>query len=72
MKKQTCRFTTAKDGKLEMVVPLSRDFMLRADKLAATLGLDRDQMILEWFDFGVPWMADNLEDNVITASRRAA
>ena len=55
-----------------MVVPLSRGFMLRADKVAATLGQDRDQMILDWFDFGVPWMADNLEDNVITANRRAA
>jgi hypothetical protein len=72
MKNQKCRFQTAKDGNLEMVVPLSRDFMRRADKLAATLGLDRDQMILEWFDFGVPWMAENLEDNVATANRKAA
>ena len=72
MNKNKCRLKAAKDGKREMVVPLSRGFMLRADKVAATLGQDRDQMILDWFDFGVPWMADNLEDNVITANRSAA
>ena len=72
MKKNKCRFQTAKDGKREMVIPLSRSFMLRASKVAACVGHDRDQMILDWFDFGVPWMADNLEDNVTTANRRAA
>lgn len=66
MKKNKCRFQTAKDGKREMVVPLSRDFMRTADKMAALLGQDRDQMILDWFDWGVPCLADNLEDNVIT------
>jgi hypothetical protein len=72
MKNNKCRFQAASDGKREMVVPLSRGFLLRADKVAAQVGQDRDQMILDWFDFGVPWMADNLEDNVVAASRDEA
>lgn len=68
MKKQKCRFQTATDGKREMVVPLSRDFLRTAEKMAKLLNKDRDQLVLEWFDFSVPHLADQLEDNALAYS----
>jgi hypothetical protein len=65
MKNKGVRFHTDENGQLNILIPLTREFMRRADKTAHLVARDRDQMILEWFDWGADSWADNIEDNVV-------
>ena len=64
-KKKSCRFQTAKDGSLEIVIPLNAEVVQTAEKTARIIGVDQDKMVLEWFNDLVPCIAEMIEDQCI-------
>jgi hypothetical protein len=66
MNSKGVRFQRDKNGQLNIVIPLTDEFMQTAERTAAILARDRDQMILEWFDWGAEAWANSLEDNCMT------
>jgi hypothetical protein len=61
-KKKSCRFQTAKDGSLEIVLPLNPEVVQTAEKTARIIGVDHNEMVLEWFNDLVPCLAEMIEE----------
>lgn len=63
MKKQTCRFTTAKDGSLEVTITIPAQAVAKADEYAARLPSTREEVLRGYLASCFDTLHEGIEDH---------
>lgn len=67
MKKQTCRFTTAKDGSLELTITIPAQAVAMADHYAALLPSTREEVLRSYLPVCFDTLHEGIEDHCLVA-----